>query len=101
MTNGLSPATLIKPRLEVWDDALAAGIQHGYRNSQVTVLAPTGTISFMMDCDTTGVEPDIALIKYKKLSGGGMMKIVNATVPSGAHSVWATRRSDQGDRAVY
>jgi len=56
-------------------------MQHGYRNSQVTVLAPTGTISFMMDCDTTGVEPDIALIKYKKLSGGGMMKMVNATVP--------------------
>ena len=56
-------------------------MQYGYRNSQVTVLAPTGTISFMMDCDTTGVEPDIALIKYKKLSGGGMMKIVNATYP--------------------
>jgi ribonucleoside-diphosphate reductase alpha chain len=60
---------------------LALGMQYGYRNSQVSVLAPTGTISFLMDCDTTGVEPDIALIKYKKLSGGGMMKIVNATVP--------------------
>jgi ribonucleoside-diphosphate reductase alpha chain len=67
--------------IDAWDDALALGMQYGYRNSQVTVLAPTGTISFLMDCDTTGVEPDIALIKYKKLSGGGMMKMVNATVP--------------------
>jgi ribonucleoside-diphosphate reductase alpha chain len=74
-------STLMQAAIEAWDDALAAGMQYGYRNSQVTLLAPTGTISFMMDCDTTGVEPDIALIKYKKLSGGGMMKIVNATVP--------------------
>jgi ribonucleoside-diphosphate reductase alpha chain len=74
-------STLMQAAVDAWDDALAAGMQYGYRNSQVTVLAPTGTISFMMDCDTTGVEPDIALIKYKKLSGGGMMKIVNATVP--------------------
>ena len=57
------------------------GRKHGYRNSQVTVLAPTGTIAFMMDCDTTGVEPDIALVKYKQLAGGGMLKIVNRTVP--------------------
>ncbi|QSQ16289.1 vitamin B12-dependent ribonucleotide reductase [Myxococcus landrumensis] len=64
-----------------WDDALALGEAHGYRNSQVTVLAPTGTIGFMMDCDTTGIEPDIALIKYKKLVGGGMLKLVNQTVP--------------------
>jgi len=64
-----------------WDEALAAGEAHGFRNSQVTVLAPTGTIGFMMDCDTTGIEPDIALIKYKKLVGGGMLKIVNNTVP--------------------
>ena len=64
-----------------WDDALALGSEVGYRNSQVTVLAPTGTIGFMMDCDTTGIEPDIALIKYKKLVGGGMLKIVNNTVP--------------------
>jgi ribonucleoside-diphosphate reductase alpha chain len=66
---------------KVWDEALALGEQVGYRNSQVTVLAPTGTIGFMMDCDTTGIEPDIALIKYKKLVGGGMLKIVNTTVP--------------------
>ncbi len=64
-----------------WADALALGQQHGYRNSQTTVLAPTGTIAFMMDCDTTGIEPDLALVKYKKLVGGGMFKIVNNTVP--------------------
>lgn len=63
-----------------WSDALALGQAHGFRNAQVTVLAPTGTIGFMMDCDTTGVEPDIALVKYKKLVGGGMMKMVNKTV---------------------
>jgi ribonucleoside-diphosphate reductase alpha chain len=65
----------------VWDDALDRGREHGYRNSQATVLAPTGTISFMMDCDTTGIEPDIALVKYKTLVGGGVMKIVNNSVP--------------------
>ncbi len=63
-----------------WDQALAKGRQHGYRNAQVTVLAPTGTIAFLMDCDTTGVEPDIALVKYKLLAGGGMLKIVNRGV---------------------
>src|SRR5690349_1914865 len=66
----------------VYDEALELGEKHGYRNAQVTVLAPTGTIAFMMDCDTTGVEPDIALIKYKKLVGEGFLKIVNQTVPS-------------------
>ena len=69
-----------RPRAS-WDDAVELGEQHGYRNAQATVLAPTGTIGFMMDCDTTGVEPDIALVKYKKLVGGGLMKIVNQTVP--------------------
>jgi ribonucleoside-diphosphate reductase alpha chain len=64
-----------------WDTALQLGEKFGYRNSQVTVLAPTGTIGFMMDCDTTGIEPDLALVKYKKLVGGGMIKIVNNTVP--------------------
>jgi ribonucleoside-diphosphate reductase alpha chain len=77
----LVSSDLMQPAIDAWDDALALGMQYGYRNSQVSVLAPTGTISFLMDCDTTGVEPDIALIKYKKLSGGGTMKIVNATVP--------------------
>ena len=66
-----------------WDGALNRGKQVGYRNAQVTVLAPTGTIAFLMDCDTTGVEPDIALVKYKLLAGGGMLKIVNRTVPEG------------------
>jgi ribonucleoside-diphosphate reductase alpha chain len=66
---------------KTWDSALAKGRQHGYRNAQVTVLAPTGTIAFLMDCDTTGVEPDIALVKYKLLAGGGMLKIVNRGVP--------------------
>ncbi|MDD5139513.1 MAG: vitamin B12-dependent ribonucleotide reductase [Verrucomicrobiales bacterium] len=66
---------------KTWDGALAKGRQHGYRNAQVTVLAPTGTIAFLMDCDTTGVEPDIALVKYKLLAGGGMLKMVNRGVP--------------------
>jgi len=66
---------------DCWEAALAKGDQHGYRNAQVTVLAPTGTIAFLMDCDTTGVEPDIALVKYKLLAGGGTLKIVNRTVP--------------------
>jgi ribonucleoside-diphosphate reductase alpha chain len=73
---------LIESSKACWDEALSHGEKHGYRNSQVTVLAPTGTIGFMMDCDTTGIEPDLALIKYKKLVGGGMIKIVNNTVPS-------------------
>jgi ribonucleoside-diphosphate reductase alpha chain len=75
------PSDLMQAAVDAWDDALALGMQYGYRNAQATLLAPTGTVSFMMDCDTTGVEPDIALIKYKKLVGGGMMKLVNATVP--------------------
>ena len=73
---------LIDASRECWDMALLYGERHGYRNSQVTVLAPTGTIGFMMDCDTTGIEPDLALVKYKKLVGGGMIKIVNNTVPA-------------------
>jgi ribonucleoside-diphosphate reductase alpha chain len=75
------PAALLEGSRQCWDEALALGERVGYRNSQVTVLAPTGTIGFMMDCDTTGVEPDLALVKYKKLVGGGMIKIVNQTVP--------------------
>jgi ribonucleoside-diphosphate reductase alpha chain len=76
----LVPKSLADAALDVWDEAYALGAQHGYRNSQVTVLAPTGTIGFMMDCDTTGIEPDIALVKYKKLVGGGVIKIVNQSV---------------------
>ena len=76
------PGPLYESSKATWDEALAHGEKHGYRNSQVTVLAPTGTIGFMMDCDTTGIEPDLALVKYKKLVGGGMIKIVNNTVPT-------------------
>ncbi len=75
------PAGLGTAARSLWDEAYALGEQHGYRNAQTSLLAPTGTISFMMDCDTTGIEPDIALIKYKKLVGEGYLKIVNNTVP--------------------
>lgn len=75
------PDYLVDAARDLWDDVLVAGKAHGFRNAQATVLAPTGTISFMMDCDTTGIEPDIALVKYKQLAGGGMLKIVNQTVP--------------------
>ncbi len=77
----LVPDTLLSAARSAWDEALSEGKQFGYRNAQATVLAPTGTIGFLMDCDTTGIEPDIAIVKYKSLVGGGMMKIVNQTVP--------------------
>jgi ribonucleoside-diphosphate reductase alpha chain len=75
------PDDLMAAARNVWDEVLDAGRKFGFRNAQVTVIAPTGTIAFMMDCDTTGIEPDIALVKYKSLAGGGMLKIVNRTVP--------------------
>ena len=75
------PSYLLDAAKDVWDQALDAGSKTGFRNAQATVLAPTGTIGFMMDCDTTGIEPDIALVKYKLLAGGGMLKLVNKTVP--------------------
>ena len=78
----LVPPTLLSAARQAWDDAVSLGKTAGYRNAQASVLAPTGTISFMMDCDTTGVEPDIALVKYKRLVGGGMLKLVNGTVPA-------------------
>jgi len=77
---GLVSQELLSAAQDAWDRALALGEEHGYRNAQATVLAPTGTIAFMMDCDTTGVEPDIALVKYKRLVGGGMLRMVNTTV---------------------
>ena len=80
---------------KTWDGALAKGQQHGYRNAQVTVLAPTGTIAFLMDCDTTGVEPDIALVKYKLLAGGGMLKIVNRGVPDALRRLELQRNGNQ------
>ncbi len=85
---------LWKSSRESWAEALELGKQHGYKNGQVTVLAPTGTIAFMMDCDTTGVEPDIALVKYKKLVGGGLLKIVNNTVPM------ALRKLGYGEKQI-
>jgi adenosylcobalamin-dependent ribonucleoside-diphosphate reductase len=85
---------LLTAARRAWDEAHELGAVHGYRNGQSTVLAPTGTISFMLDCDTTGVEPDIALVKYKKLVGGGMLKMVNGTVPM------ALRRLGYGEGAV-
>jgi ribonucleoside-diphosphate reductase alpha chain len=75
------PSYLKNAARELWDRVLKSGRRNGFRNAQATVLAPTGTISFLMDCDTTGIEPDIALVKYKQLAGGGMLKIVNQTVP--------------------
>src|SRR5260370_29285711 len=74
-------ADLIAHAKAAWDDALALGEQHGYRNAQVTVVAPTGTIGLVMDCDTTGVEPDFALVKFNKLAGGGYFKIINRARP--------------------
>ncbi|MBI5654627.1 vitamin B12-dependent ribonucleotide reductase [Candidatus Uhrbacteria bacterium] len=81
------PSELATRARTAWDEALARGEAHGYRNAQISVLAPTGTIGFMMDCDTTGVEPAISLVSYKWLVGGGMLKIVNRTVPEALHSL--------------
>ena len=77
----LVPTDMMQASRKCWDDAVEVGTDNGYRNAQTTVIAPTGTISFLMDCDTTGIEPDIAIVKYKNLVGGGVMKIVNNTVP--------------------
>jgi ribonucleoside-diphosphate reductase alpha chain len=76
------PDYLLKAATKAWDEAVQLGEKHGYRNAQVTVIAPTGTIGLVMDCDTTGVEPDFALVKFKKLSGGGYFKIINQSVPT-------------------
>jgi ribonucleoside-diphosphate reductase alpha chain len=80
LEKGILPENLFEAACQAWDEAYQQGKENGYRNAQVSVLAPTGTIAFLMDCDTTGVEPDIALVKYKKLVGGGVLKIVNQTV---------------------
>jgi ribonucleoside-diphosphate reductase alpha chain len=76
------PDYLLSAATKAWDDAVQMGEKHGYRNAQTTVIAPTGTIGLVMDCDTTGVEPDFALVKFKKLSGGGYFKIINQSVPA-------------------
>ncbi|TME22928.1 MAG: vitamin B12-dependent ribonucleotide reductase [Chloroflexi bacterium] len=82
LTTSPESADVLQGARETWDEAVKLGRAHGYRNAQATVLAPTGTIGLMMDCDTTGIEPDLALVKYKKLVGGGLLKIVNTTVPA-------------------
>jgi ribonucleoside-diphosphate reductase alpha chain len=92
--SSLAPREMRASAIEAWDRAVALGALHGYRNSQATVLAPTGTIGLLMDCDTTGVEPDFALVKFKKLAGGGYFKIVNQSVPG------ALRRLGYDDPAI-
>jgi ribonucleoside-diphosphate reductase alpha chain len=87
-------APLLRAARQSWDDAIQLGEVHGFRNAQVTLLAPTGTIGFMMDCDTTGIEPEMAIVKYKSLVGGGSMKIVNQTVPA------ALKRLGYDDAAI-
>jgi ribonucleoside-diphosphate reductase alpha chain len=80
-------AALLDAAHQAWDQALTLGELHGYRNAQATVVAPTGTIGLVMDCDTTGIEPDFALVKFKKLAGGGYFKIINRTVPAALHKL--------------
>ncbi|RBL93109.1 vitamin B12-dependent ribonucleotide reductase [Chitinophaga flava] len=81
------PDYLLKAATRAWDEAVQAGEKYGYRNAQTTVIAPTGTIGLVMDCDTTGVEPDFALVKFKKLSGGGYFKIINQSIPTALHNL--------------
>jgi ribonucleoside-diphosphate reductase alpha chain len=81
------PSDLLKAATKAWDDAVQMGEKYGYRNAQTTVIAPTGTIGLVMDCDTTGVEPDFALVKFKKLSGGGYFKIINQSIPAALHNM--------------
>ena len=94
LPTGGDPDEVVRAARAAWDETVRLGEQHGYRNAQATVIAPTGTIGLMMDCDTTGIEPDLALVKYKKLVGGGLLKIVNGTVPQ------ALRRLGYADEAV-
>ena len=86
---------------KAWDDVVKLGEKNGYRNAQASVLAPTGTIGFMMDCDTTGIEPDFSLVKFKKLVGGGSMQIVNQTIPRALRKLGYTEETDRGDRRVH
>lgn len=92
----LVPQGLLERSRASWDEAIEIGEKHGYRNAQASVLAPTGTIGFLMDCDTTGVEPDIAIVKYKSLVGGGLMKIVNQTVPEALQRLGYTEADVKG-----
>ena len=93
-------ADLVEAAQRAWDDAVDAGERHGYRNAQATVLAPTGTISFLMDCDTTGIEPDFSLVKFKELVGGGQMTIVNRTVPPALRTLGYSDQAGRSDRGA-
>ena len=93
-------AALVAHAQAAWDDALALGEQHGYRNAQATVIAPTGTIGLVMDCDTTGIEPDFALVKFKKLAGGGYFKIINRAVPEALRTL-GYRESEIAEIEAY
>ncbi|MGJ4900385.1 vitamin B12-dependent ribonucleotide reductase [Bradyrhizobium sp. HKCCYLS2058] len=92
--------SLVSHAIQAWDDALALGETHGYRNAQVTVVAPTGTIGLVMDCDTTGIEPDFALVKFKKLAGGGYFKIINRAVPEALRAL-GYRESEIAEIEAY
>jgi ribonucleoside-diphosphate reductase alpha chain len=89
-----TPDYLLKAATKAWDDAVKLGEKYGYRNAQTTVIAPTGTIGLVMDCDTTGVEPDFALVKFKKLSGGGYFKIINQSVPQALKNLGYTQKQN-------
>ena len=89
-----------RTRKAAWDKALALGEKHGYRNAQTTVIAPTGTIGLVMDCDTTGIEPDFALVKFKKLAGGGYFKIINRAVPEALRAL-GYRESEIAEIEAY
>ena len=91
-------AALVAAAKRAWDRALALGEQHGFRNAQVSVIAPTGTIGLVMDCDTTGIEPDFSLVKFKKLAGGGYFKIINQTVPLALEDAGLRRGGDRAHR---
>ena len=95
------PYELMQAAKDSWDGAIELGQKYGFRNGQITVLAPTGTIAFLMDCDTTGVEPDIAIVKYKRLVGGGLLKIVNHTVPEALHQARLHRQGSRSDRRAH
>ncbi len=91
---------LIVHARKAWDKAMILGESHGFRNAQVSVVAPTGTIGLVMDCDTTGIEPDFALVKFKKLAGGGYFKIINRAVPEALRTLGYSRKPDRRDRGL-
>ena len=98
---GFGDEELLAAARSTWDEAVELGDAHGYRNAQATVLAPTGTISFLMDCDTTGIEPDFSLVKFKELVGGGQMTIVNRTVPMALRTLGYSDSRGRPDRGLH